>query len=178
LAVDGVRLPCNDLLREKSSLRRNSVSVRYCGDNVLLGRSMGSTIRAVLAVIVGFVAASAVMMVVETINGRLLYPELREQAKRITDREGFQTLMASAPAGALAVVLAEWALGSLTGGFVTAAICRPAGRGPAIALGVLLTLAGVANNLMLPPPVWFWIATFLILLPFTLVGAKLAPASR
>jgi hypothetical protein len=42
-------------------------------------------------------------------------------------------------------------------------------------LGVLLTLAGVANNLMLPPPVWFWIATFAVFLPATYIGARLVP---
>jgi hypothetical protein len=36
-------------------------------------------------------------------------------------------------------------------------------------------LAGVANNLMLPPPFWFWIATFAVFLPATYVGARLVP---
>jgi hypothetical protein len=42
---------------------------------------MWAVIRSILAVIVGFVAASVVMMIVETANGRLLYPELRKRLK-------------------------------------------------------------------------------------------------
>ena len=54
-------------------------------------------------------------------------------------------------------------------------ISRRSLNGHALALGVLLTLAGVANNLMLPPPLWFWIATFAVFLPATFVGAWLVP---
>jgi len=42
-------------------------------------------------------------------------------------------------------------------------------------LGGLLTLAGIANNLMLPPPAWFWIPTVLVFLPAAYAGATLAP---
>jgi hypothetical protein len=45
-------------------------------------------------------------------------------------------------------------------------------------LGVLLTLAGVANNLMLPPPLWFWIASLIVLLPAAYLGARLAQARK
>jgi len=134
---------------------------------------MWPVIRSILAVIVGFVAASAVMMVVETVNGRVLYPELVKRAEGVTDREEIKAIMASAPVGALAVVLVGWALGSMVGGFLATLISRKPPGGPALVLGILLTLAGVANNLMLPPPIWFWIATFAILLPMTYVGARL-----
>jgi hypothetical protein len=42
---------------------------------------MWAVIRSILAVIAGFVVASVVMMIVETANGRLLYPELRKRLK-------------------------------------------------------------------------------------------------
>jgi hypothetical protein len=45
----------------------------------------------------------------------------------------------------------------------------------ALVLGVLLTSAGIANNLMRPPPNWFWIVTFGAFLPATFVGARLVP---
>jgi hypothetical protein len=44
----------------------------------------------------------------------------------------------------------------------------------ALALGGLLTLAGVANNLMLPPPLWFWIGSLVVMLPAACAGARLA----
>jgi hypothetical protein len=136
---------------------------------------MWTVIRSILAVIAGFVAASAVMMVVETANGRLLYPELGKRAEGVTDRQEIKAIMASAPLGALVVVLIGWALGSVAGGFLATLISRKPPGGHALVLGVLLTLAGVANNLMLPPPSWFWIATFAVFLPAKYVGARLVP---
>jgi hypothetical protein len=139
---------------------------------------MWSLIRGVLAVIAGFVAASAIMMGVETINGRVLYPGLAKSAEGVTDREQIKALLAGAPVGALVVVLFGWVLGSAAGGFLTTLISRkPPGR-HALILGVLLTLAGIANNLMLPPPFWFSIATLAVFLPATFVGARLAPQPR
>jgi hypothetical protein len=136
---------------------------------------MGRVIRSVLAVIAGFVAASVIMMIVETTNVKLLYPELGKRAEGVTDRDEIKAIMASAPVGALVVVLVGWALGSVAGGYLATLISRKPPYGHALALGVLLTLAGVANNLMLPKPLWFWIATFAVLLPATYVGARLVP---
>ena len=136
---------------------------------------MWKVARSVLAVIAGFVAASAVMMVIETANGRILYPELGKLAEGVTDREAIRALLASAPLGALLVVLLGWVLGSLAGGFLAAWIGRNAPVAHALVLGGLLTLAGIANNLMLPPPGWFWIPTLLVFLPAAYAGARLAP---
>lgn len=110
---------------------------------------MWPVIRSILAVIAGFVAASAVMTVIETVNGRLLYPELAKLAEGVTDRETIASILASAPMGALLVVVLGWGLGSLAGGFLAAWIGRTAPLVHALVLGGLLTLAGVANNLML-----------------------------
>jgi MFS family permease len=139
---------------------------------------MSKVVRSILAVIVGFVAASAVMLLIESINGHVLYPELGKLAEGMTDKEAIRALMASAPAGAFVVVLVGWALGGLLGGLVAAWIGRRAPVAHALVLGGLLTLAGIANNLMLPPPAWFWIASLLVFLPATYVGAELAPRSQ
>src|SRR5262245_41231292 len=66
--------------------------------------------------------------------------------------------MATAPAGALLVVLFGWALGSLTGGFLAGRVSPKAPRAHGLVVGGLITVAAVANNLMIPPPTWFWIA--------------------
>jgi hypothetical protein len=139
---------------------------------------MGRLARSVLAVIAGFVAASVVMMVVESLNGRVFYPEMGKAAEAMTDREAIRALMASAPAGAFLVVLLGWALGSFAGGYLAARIARRSPVFHALLLGGLLTLAGIANNLMLPPPAWFWIASMLVLLPSAYAGAGLAPGPR
>jgi len=134
---------------------------------------MRPNIRSILAVVAGFVLASAVMMVIESINGQFVYPELGKAASGVTDREAIRAIFANAPTGAFLVVLVGWALGGFAGGFLAAWIGRNAPVGHALALGGLLTLAGIANNLLLPPPAWFWVAPFLIFPPTTYAAARL-----
>ena len=136
---------------------------------------MRKAVRGVIAVIAGFVVASAVMMLIESINGSVLYPELGKSAQGMTDREAIRALLATAPVGAFLVVLFGWVLGSLVGGFIAGWIVWSSPSAHALVLGGLLTLAGIANNLMLPPPVWFWIASLLLLLPAAYAGGRLAP---
>jgi len=131
-------------------------------------------LRSIGAVVLGFVVASIVMMIVESINGRFLYPGLAEQAKGVSDREAIRALFAAAPLGALLVVMAGWVLGGLAGGWVAARVAGRAGAMHGIVLGVLLTCAGVMNNLMLPPPTWFWVASLVVLLPSPWIGARAA----
>ena len=139
---------------------------------------MSKVLRSIGAVIAGFVAASVVMILIESINGHVLYPELGKAAAGLTDKEAIRALMASAPAGAFLVVLFGWALGSLVGGFVAGWIGSSAPVRHALILGGLLTLAGVANNLALPPPMWFWVAGLVVMLPASYAGGRLAPGKR
>lgn len=135
---------------------------------------MRSALKSTAAIVAGFVAASIVMMFVETMNGRVFYPELGRAGEGITDREALRALLAAAPVGAFLVVITGWALGSVAGGWLAARIAGRSGITHGLALGVLLTLAGVANNLMLPPPLWFWIASLAVLLPSAYAGARVA----
>ena len=140
---------------------------------------MKSMVRGVLAVLAGFVVASLVMVVVESLNGRVFYPGLAKQAEGVTDRETIRQILASAPVGALVVVLVGWALGSLLGGMLAARIGKSSPVRHTLALGVVLTLAGIANNLMLPPPMWFRIAGLLVFVPAAYLGSRLvASATR
>ena len=136
---------------------------------------MRSVLRSIGAVVAGFIVASIVMMIIESINGRVLYPELGEAAQGMTDREKIRALVAGAPVGALVVVIIGWVLGGIAGGWSTARLSARATLRHALILGALLTLAGVANNLMIPPPLWFWIASLVVLIPAARFGARLAP---
>jgi hypothetical protein len=136
---------------------------------------MRSALRSFLSVVAGFVAASIVMMIVEMINGHVLYPDLGRAAEGVTDREVVRALLAAAPLGAFLVVLAGWILGAGVGGWVTARLAPRAIVRHGLVLAALLVLAGVANNLMIPPPVWFWVASLVVLVPAACYGARLAP---
>ena len=61
---------------------------------------MRAALRSIAAVLAGFIAASVVMLVVETINGRLFYPELAKAAEGLTDRDAIRELLATAPRNA------------------------------------------------------------------------------
>ncbi len=134
---------------------------------------MRSGLRSAGSVVAGFVVASVVMMIVEFVNGHLLYPDLGNAAAGHADREDLRALLAAAPVGAFLVVLVGWILGGFAGGFVAARLAGRSPSGHGLALGVLLTLAGVANNLMFPPPLWFWIAGLVALVPAACAGARL-----
>ena len=135
---------------------------------------MRSALRSIAAVVVGFIAASIVMMIIETINGRVLYPELGNAAEGVTDREKIRAMLATAPLGAFLVVIGGWILGAVAGGWTAARLAAQAKPRHGRVLGALLTLAGVANNLMIPPPLWFWIASHVVLPPAARFGARLA----
>jgi hypothetical protein len=166
----------------------------------LIFTRIGFVIEGIVAVLAGFVVASAIMMGMETANARVFFPGFAKMAEArdkevirevtantpegsapdsreiaLRRREVVRELLAGAPVGALLVVVLGWVLGSIAGGFVTTWIGRRSPVVHALGLGGLLTLAGIANNLMLPPPVWFWILSLIVFLPATYVGARLAP---
>ncbi len=133
-----------------------------------------SILRRILGVILGFVVATAVMLLIEFTNGHLLYPGLGQAAKGVKDPARIAEIMASAPTGAFVVVLVGWLLGSIAGGWAATRFTRRDSGAPALILGVLLTLAGISNNLMLPPPAWFWVASLAVLLPGSWYGGRCA----
>ena len=128
------------------------------------------------SVLLGFIVASVVMTIVEFLNGHVFYPALGKAAEGVKDPEVVRHLMATAPRGALLVVIFGWALGSFTGGLVAGRLAPKATAAHGVALGVLLTLAGIATDLMIPPPLWFWIAGLAVMAPLAILGAKRAEA--
>lgn len=130
------------------------------------------------SVVAGFVVASLIMMIVESINGHVLYPGLAKAAEGVTDKEVIRRIFATAPIGALLVVILGWGLGGFAGGWVTSRIALRSAHASGYALCALLTLAGLANNLMLPPPLWFWMLSLVVMAGSTLAGARFAAQSR
>jgi len=133
---------------------------------------MRPALRNTTGMLLAFVVASAIMMIVESVNGKVLYPALGKAAEGMTDKEAIRQIMASAPIGALLVVLGGWALGTLAGAFVVARIAaREIGRQVMI-FGWIIAFAGIMNNLMLPPPAWFWVAGVVVPLAVAFLVAR------
>lgn len=89
---------------------------------------MRTALKATGSVAAGFVLAEAVMMGLEWLNGRVLYPELAKAAEGVTDQEAVRRIFAAAPLGSLLVVVAACGLGGLAGGWLTARLARPLPR--------------------------------------------------
>ena len=127
---------------------------------------MRSVRRSIAAVVAGFVVASIVMMIVEFTNGRVFYPELAKAAEGIMhDRESQLALIANAPIETKRTEIDSESREKLRALMASA----PVGA-------LLIVIAGIVNNLMIPPPIWFWFASLFVLLPAVYAGTR--PATR
>jgi hypothetical protein len=93
------------------------------------------------------------------------------------DMNDIKKFVSTLPVLALLLVLGGWLIGTFLGTYAAARIGRSAV--PGYVLGGLLLCAGIANSIIIPQPVWFSAASFVIYIGMTLVGARLgrpAPA--
>lgn len=120
---------------------------------------MPAILRIVLAVVLGFIAGSAVNISLVMVSGKIIPPPVGADIATV---EGLKTsLHLFQPVHFVFPFLAH-ALGTATGAFVAALAARAHARVAAFVVGGLFLLGGVANAFMLPAPTWF-IAVDLIL---------------
>jgi len=129
--------------------------------------------RSLLACLAGLVLGSVVIGVVEFV-GHQIYPPPAGIDPR--DPESIRRAMETISMGALLVVLVAWAIGSVVGGLVAARLAPRQPMRCALIVGAMLLLAGIANLIMLPHPLWFSIVAVLLFLPAAWLGGRLARA--
>jgi hypothetical protein len=130
-------------------------------------------VRSFLAVVLGLVVALVVLTAAEWV-GHFIYP-LPEGIK-VGDGEAMKQVIATMPTGAFLLLLAEYAVSSLAGGFFAAWIARRRPALHALTVGGVFTALGFANLLMLPGhPAWFWAANVVVYLGPAYLGSRLAP---
>ena len=130
--------------------------------------------RKILAVVVAWIVAVAIMLIVEMGNSMVIMPPSDAVMK---DPVALREYMANGPVTAYVIVLIGYILASFVGGFIVTKMSRRESPGLTlpIIIGVLLTLGMVANILMLPgQPLWFVIIGLLIFIPITLLGHRFA----
>lgn len=106
----------------------------------------------------------------------------------IHDKAQMVAAMETMPPDAFYLLLAIYAIGALAAGIVAtimsrrtylpfksqtaidAALRTPASARPAIICGVVLTIAGLANSISLPHPMWFVVANAIIYIPAAYIG--------
>ena len=120
-------------------------------------------------VFAGFVVASLVMMLFEYINS-LFFP--LPEGLDWRDPEAVKAVTASLPWTAYILVFLGWIVGSFKGGSAATYLSGDNQYKTAFALGILLTIAGIANVLMIGHSLLFSIVSLPMFLVFTYLGHR------
>ena len=108
--------------------------------------------RSILAVVLGVVIANVVIMGVHMV-GTLIYPP--PPGFDMHNPEAMREHMSTMPVPAFLWVALAHFLGTAAGVAFAAWMARRSPI-PALVVGVLVLAGGIANQLMLPHPAWFW----------------------
>ncbi|HEV7429194.1 MAG TPA: hypothetical protein VGQ46_22800 [Thermoanaerobaculia bacterium] len=130
-------------------------------------------LRRVRAVIAGMLAAFALVASAEAIAHNIYPPPPGMNNQNMTQVKAY---IATLPLSAMLVVLIGWLIATFVATWLAA---RIAGTPiPAYIVGALLLCARIANAFMIPQPVWFSIASFVIYIGATWIGAKAGAPMR
>ena len=124
--------------------------------------------RRIGAAILGLIVAVLIVQAAELIVHQLYPPPPGYNMRDMNDVKKF---VATLPALAMVLVLAGWLVGTVAGTFLAARVGRSAV--PAYVVGGLLLIAGIANAIIIPQPVWFSAVSFVIYIAMTFVGTAL-----
>jgi len=128
-------------------------------------------IRKVSAVVLGIVAAVAIVAAVEAI-GHSVYPIPPDVD--VNDPVRFENYVASLPFGAFLFVLASWNFGAFGGGLLAVFIARHKPFIYATIVGAFVLVASVANLIMIPHPLWFSVTAVISISVMTTVTGLIA----
>jgi hypothetical protein len=109
--------------------------------------------RSILAVVLGFIVANVVIMGVHLISTRI-YP--LPPGFDMHDPEAMRERMSTMPPMAFLWVALAHVLGTVAGAAFATWMTRRSPALHAVIVGGLVLAGGVANQLMLPHPAWFW----------------------
>jgi len=131
---------------------------------------MGKILWGILALILGVVSFFVVVMIGEHVS-HLIFP--LPAGFDHHDPEAVKAL----PIGALAALLVVWGSAAFAGAWVAARLAPGGQLAFGLSIGVIGLLAAVAIMLMIPHPVWIWVAAVVEFLPAAYLGARLATPS-
>ena len=131
---------------------------------------MSPTIKNLFAVIVALVAGGLVVYGFEYLIHQL-YPS--PDNIDLASHDSLKTYMREVNEGSLSLLLLAHSIGALTSGWVIGLLGLDNKRFLVLITGLILTLSGVVNLVVLPHPIWFSIADTCVYLPLTIMGLKL-----
>ena len=130
-------------------------------------------LRRIAAVIAGMIVAVLIVLASEGI-GHKIYPP--PPGTDMHDMANVKAFVATLPLSVLLIVLTGWLIATFAGTWLAA---RIAGTPiPGYVVGALLLCGGIANAFMIPQPVWFSVASFVIYIGATWVGARAGAPAR
>ena len=127
--------------------------------------------RTILGILAGMVTAWLLIMVCQFASGRLYPPP---PGMDLTQPDQLAAFIAQAPVAAMVLVVVSWVLGAFIGGWVAAKVAREHPLFAALMIGVLVLAGVVANNTMIPHPLWMTVLGVLLPLPAAWLGARMA----
>ena len=120
-------------------------------------------------VLLGMVAAISVMFVLESV-AHSIYPS--PAGLDFNKREAVRAFIFGLPFGAFALLILAYVAASFVGGLVSSVLAGRESRTPALIVGALLTVSGVANLVAMPHPLWFMIVSSSVYLPSAWLGFR------
>lgn len=131
---------------------------------------IGSLIRSVCAVVVGFVVAACSIVGVEVVSS-ILHPF--PPGVDPTDIEVCKAHVARYPARILFLASLAWGFTTFVSAWVATRLGSGRHRAHGIVVGLILLALAIMNMSMLPYPIWFWVSN-LVLFPLAFYwGARL-----
>lgn len=131
---------------------------------------MGRRIGGALA---GVAAGVVIIMIVEAL-GTLVFPMPKGLDPR--DKTAMAAFMSKLPIGMFLYVLAGFLLATLVATWLASYIGRT--RFTGVIVGSFFLVVGILNLMMVPHPVWFWIACIGVFIGSTVVGSRMGARGR
>lgn len=125
--------------------------------------------RTILGILAGLVIAWLAMTVCEFAS---LFLHRPPAGLDLRDPQALAAHIAAAPLSAMLVVVIGWALAAFVGGWVAARIARHR-LVAALIIGGLVLAGVIANNAMIPHPLWMTVAGIALPLPLAWLAARL-----
>ncbi len=123
--------------------------------------------KRIISVLSGLGAAFVVIMLAE-MAGHAIYP-LPDGLDPNT-MEDILKYMETAPFGAMLSVIIAWGLGAFAAGLVSTMIAKDGQVRHALICGCILTALCIMNCIMIPCPLWFWVAGVGVSVPLAWIG--------
>ena len=125
-------------------------------------------LRVVGAIVAGAAASVLIIFAIERASS-MVYPPPADLD--MTSREAMSAYVQTLPVGAFLFVLTAWFTATLVGAWLATRLARTPIGG--FVVGALLLASGIANMLLIPHPIWFWVAGVAIFIATTFFATRI-----